>query len=151
MPIPIILITGHATAGKDTLFTIMDKLRPGQFARYAFADQLKEDLNPLCRQMFGKPIAELTATEKEIFRPVLISYGCAWRAIDPDHWVKIVDRRILWDYAQLDGIDGAAKVPVVTDCRFANEANYFTSNELYRPVNVIRVTRTDSTYTPPSE
>lgn len=144
----ILQITGHATAGKDTLFNALDTLRPGLFRRYAFADELKRELDPICAGMFNrKHVKDLTASEKKIFRPVLISVGCAWREIDPLHWVKMVDKKIEWDRGMLNN----DFIPVVNDTRFSNEHQYFVEKYGADQVSLIEVVRTDSTSTPPEE
>ena len=128
MPAPsIILLAGNRQVGKDTFYDLLAKARPGLFRGYSFADELKNDLDPISKLMFSVRTKDLDAKEKEIVRPILISYGCAWRAIDPLHWVKVVDRQIEFDRAMLDGMDGHKPtwIPVCRDVRFCNETTYF--------------------------
>ena len=117
--IKIILLTASKRMGKDTFVTILNSLYPNKFIPYSFANQLKDDLDPLSIKMFGKTSKELDGKEKEIFRSILISYGCAWRELNPLHWVEIVDAQIDWDRQKFNF------VPVCVDCRFSNEINFF--------------------------
>lgn len=114
-----ILVTGSRRVGKDTFFHLLNKLYPNQFTRKAFADELKQDLNPLSQKMFQKNVDELDNKEKEIFRPIMISYGCAWREIDPLHWVKKVSYKIAVEKLQV------YVCQVILDNRFPNEIAFF--------------------------
>lgn len=119
----IIGLYGNRGVGKDTLYHTIakewDKAVTSDmfFARRAFADKLKEGLNPIAQEMFGKDVNKLSQKEKEIFRPILIAYGCAWREIDPLHWVKIVDE-------SFNLFNNSEKI-IVTDFRFPNEVKFF--------------------------
>ena len=116
----ILGLTAAKTVGKDTFFKILkENSKYGIFERYAFADKLKLDLEPLCLNMFGISSSQLNSVQKEIIRPLYISYGCAWREIDILHWTKIVDNQI---EACLIDINST---PVITDFRFESEADYF--------------------------
>lgn len=98
----------------------------------------------------GKRVKDLTASEKKIFRPVLIAVGCAWREIDPLHWVKMVDKKIQWDYSVWEIVDSDF-IPCVLDTRFLNEHQYFVEKYGTDQVSLVEVVRTDSTSTPPEE
>lgn len=126
----IICINGFARVGKDTFFNLL-KATNRIFVRFAFADELKHDLSQLILEQFGYDIFNLSEKQKEIIRPLLISYGCAWRKIDSLHWVKIVDKKIDKiiknnNEKSLFNEDLYPKIiPCVTDCRFSNEILYF--------------------------
>ncbi len=116
-PPSVIALSGNRGVGKNTLFDRIKELRP--HARdYAFAAQLKEDLVPLIGNQFSIDPRTATGADKELIRPMLIAYGCAWRERDPEHWVKVVVQEILIRAAMTDGLF----LPVVTDVRFPNEA-----------------------------
>lgn len=152
--VSMIMITGHARSGKDTFVSLLSAARPGKFKSFAFAHDLKKCLEPICRSMFGKTVFELSLTEKEIFREVMIAFGCAWRKIDSDHWVKIVDKRIDWERSMLFS-DPSTQIPIVSDCRFPNECKWFKDKMLGNPtlgrVVVVEIDRFDSGLTPPEE
>jgi hypothetical protein len=146
----IIGISGHAGHGKDTFFSLLNSTQPNRYQRYAFADALKNDLDQLATKMFGKRASQLTGKEKEIFRPILIAYGCAWRAINIDHWVEEVDRRMSWDISVLDGANNSPVIPVLTDVRFFSEYEFFRKR--YGAAFVlVEVIRTDAKTKPPEE
>ena len=120
-----ILLLGFARrVGKDTFAECLQRIYPDSVLAYAFADQLKDDLNPLALNMFGKNISELSDEEKEIFRPILISYGCAWREINPEHWVEVVAEKMFTDEAD-PYPKHIIRLYITKDCRFRNEAEYF--------------------------
>jgi hypothetical protein len=132
----IIGLYGNRGVGKDTLYKYIveaysdirradfsakiEKTQPIYFPRLAFADELKNDLNPISQKMFKKNVHDLSAQEKEIFRPILIAYGCAWREVDSLHWVKSVDQQIQ-DMKNFS----LKQVAFITDVRFPNEAEFF--------------------------
>lgn len=117
-PTPHLVLGLHGTAGagKDTLFTRLHELH-GQYARTAFADVLKLDLRPFILQHFGIDALTCKGAEKELIRPLLISYGMAKRMVDPLHWCKRATDQIMADWQARD----EDYVPVVTDVRFENE------------------------------
>ncbi len=117
-PSLVVALSGNRSQGKDTLFQCLHRLDPG-FTRWAFADQLKADLWDLLHDQFDVDVNRATGPQKELVRPILIAYGCAHRAVDPDHWVKVVIAQI--DAHWADTPFGAPFVPVVTDARFPNE------------------------------
>jgi hypothetical protein len=111
----IIGISGNRCVGKDTFYKFLFTL-DRRFKRYAFADSLKQDLDPLFKNQFNIDIFNIEAKEKEIIRPIMISYGVAWRNIDVNHWVKNVYNNIQkeCDYT----------IPVITDLRYKNELEF---------------------------
>lgn len=112
----IIGITGARRAGKDTFAELLYRLDHSFASRYSFADALKTDLASLFQKQFGVNVFELSGDIKEILRPILITYGCVWRDIDIDHWVKVVDANI-----ETDQVENC----VITDFRFESEIKYF--------------------------
>jgi hypothetical protein len=70
---------GAARAGKDTA---SDGLG---WPSVAFADELKADIEPIARRLGLDPG---NPAHKEIFRPIMVAYGAAARAVDPDYWIK---------------------------------------------------------------
>lgn len=144
----IIGVTGYAKSGKDTFYSLLKLVAPARIRRYAFADQLKDDLDVISHRMFQKKASVLNAEEKEIFRPILISYGCAWRTLDPIHWVRIVQSRIEWDTSMLYS-DAQPILPVITDIRFFNEFS-FLREKYGKDFVMVEISR-DGAPTPPDE
>jgi len=99
--------------GKDTFFLLLKELNP-DFYRFAFADELKFGLSEFCFYLFGKQVIELTPTEKEIFRGVLIAGGKAGREINKDFWVNKVVNNIKCN---------SNFISVITDVRYSSEYN----------------------------
>ncbi len=120
----ILLLSGTRQVGKDSFQEVFPIKNNG----VAFANSLKLELTDISRKMFNKDIFSLTPEEKEIFRPIMIAYGCAWREIDPLHWVKKIERKL-----------NPSLLNIVLDFRFVNEGIYF--KEKYPDVKIIHITR----------
>lgn len=129
----VVLLTGYAKSGKDTVFKLLDKYYPNQFERYAFADALKNDVNPFLKEKTGLDVWELSGELKEKVRPLLVAYGCMMRDLgDGLHWVRKVESEML--NSKTD------KIKVITDARFPNEVTHFTNNPNYNTF-VVKVLR----------
>ncbi|MFB7675606.1 hypothetical protein ACFC26_29780 [Kitasatospora purpeofusca] len=144
MTVPNIALVGRARAGKDTLAAQLVKAHA--YTRVAFADPLKDvvlgadpivDADP---GHFGylplriSQVVKREGWEKAKSRPevrrTLQAVGQAVRDVDPEFWVRLA----------LDRIEVAAQwnLPVViTDCRYANEANALRLNG-FKLVRVLR-------------
>lgn len=120
-PNTVLLIGSTKMVGKDTLYQRLAQL-DSRFTRFSFADQLKDDLNPLIRGRFGFDIWTCKPEEKELVRPILIKYGMAQRQRDPDHWVKR-----LYELIEARWVHHPNIIPVITDGRFLNEVDFFKS------------------------
>ena len=105
--------------GKDTFYKFLKEIQPNYY-RFAFADALKRDLAPLISEKFGIDVFNPTKEQKTIIRDILIAYGCAWRAVDINHWVKVVDELII---SCNEGIPESHQC--ITDVRFPSEAEFF--------------------------
>ena len=115
----IIGICGYARSGKDTA---AKGLIEDGWRRVAFADGLKSDVMSALVESAKR--ANLPKTMwpqwriledpelKEKFRPLLVEYGRAMRALNPDYWI----RRLAHCF-----VKGSGKF-VITDVRYANEA-----------------------------
>ena len=120
----ILGIAGKKRVGKNSLANIFLDIFAAKniYAKqYAFADELKKELDPLFLINAGVSAFTEDPTEKELIRGVLIEYGTGfWRKKDPDHWIKRLEQNI------------NAAIPhivIVTDVRFAsNEAPWVKKN-----------------------
>lgn len=115
----VICISGTRKAGKDTLLKILTAI-DGRISRFSFADRLKQDIYPLLMDQFSIDPFDCNDSEKELIRPIMIAYGCAWRNVDENHWVKIVvNSANMQCSVQENTIIG------ISDIRFMNELKYF--------------------------
>jgi hypothetical protein len=138
----IIGVTGHARHGKDTTGQFL--VDNYDFARYAFADQLKSmalTLNPIIRTFTFPKHAERLATlvkllgwdkAKEIpevrrFLQVLGTEAVRDH-LGQDAWVDALDKKL-----NDDGLTRDSDI-VITDVRFPNEAQFVKRNsgEIWR-------------------
>lgn len=112
----IIAICGRKRVGKNTLCnSFLDKFKNlGIYAeQYAFADELKKEINPLFLLNAGVSAFTEDPIEKELIRKTLISYGTGyWRIKDPDHWVKRLSENL--------SNNPNPHIAIITDCRFAS-------------------------------
>ena len=117
----IIGISGVARSGKDTFFKCLNNIKsPSVFKRVAFADELKNDLSNLILNNFNIDIFNCSDEEKEIIRPIMVSYGVAARSINQNFWIdKIVNK--VSSYSD-------ARIPVLTDVRYENEQKFLKNN-----------------------
>lgn len=123
-------LCGYARSGKDTAAEVLIK---AGFTRVAFADALKLDVlialqrsaQIVNRADTGQSTGGIQVTTglfsspatKERFRPLLVEYGRAMRALSPGYWI---DRMA----ADVIGIDRV----VVTDVRYQNEVSWVQEN-----------------------
>jgi hypothetical protein len=114
-------ISGYARSGKDTFGeALVKKLSEyGIKAKtYALAKQLKIDINFLTEGDFKIDAFTKDDNEKYIIRPLLVGYGEAWRRKDPEHWLSILDSNL-----------EPKALPIITDIRYENEAQYVLDNQ----------------------
>ncbi len=124
----VLLIGSTRSVGKDTLCQRLIELDP-RFKRFSFADALKLDLLPFIEQRFGFNLYTCALEEKELVRPILISYGMAQRKKDPVHWIKELDKWVNSFISENPGF-----IAIITDARFPNEVTYF--RERYETVYI---------------
>lgn len=118
--IKLIGLSGFARSGKDTA---AQGLIAAGWERKAFADALKRDAAMALRGSiiagnFNPPQDEpapwfTDPSMKETFRPFLVEYGRAMRAIVPGYWIERLALELHPDSCY-----------VITDVRYANEAEW---------------------------
>lgn len=114
-------ISGYARSGKDTFGETLQRvfLKYGINSKtYALANQLKFDISFLTEGDFGINAFTKDDKEKKIIRPLLVGYGEAWRNADADHWLQILDSNL-----------EPRILPIITDIRYGNEADYVLENQ----------------------
>jgi hypothetical protein len=120
----ILGIAGYARCGKNSMARAISKVlvEKGILVKeYAFASELKKELNPLTTLNLGISTFTEDNKEKKIIRPLLICWGTqVWRELDEDHWVKKVD--------QVIKNDPLPHVAIITDVRFPNESSWVKEN-----------------------
>lgn len=116
-------IAGFARAGKDTIAgQLCDwHIRFGVHTKcYAFACELKREVDPFSLEKFGISAWTTNETEKELIRPMLIAVGQARIKQDPLYYVHQVAAKI--EHDQPD-------VAIITDVRFKPEAQWLKEND----------------------
>lgn len=114
----IIAIAGHACSGKDRLYTALENYYATaglKTQRFAFADELKHEVDDFLKQKVGISAWTSDPVEKKIIRPFLVFWGTEFRrAQNPDHWINCMKGSKAWNESTADLI-------VITDLRFSNE------------------------------
>lgn len=112
----IIGISGVATAGKDTLYKLLEKKLLNKniiTKRIALADQLKIDLEPFIKNYIGIDILNASPEEKKIVRGLMVVYGKIKRTqTQGKHWTSIAQK-------QVDECLNNKIIPIITDIRYS--------------------------------
>ena len=122
--VKIIGLCGAARSGKDSFYTFSKEIFKSNgivTARLAFADELKRECSKFLEDNTNiSPFTE-DPKEKEIIRPFLVTYGThVRRRLNPNCWIAKVNAKA--KNLILEGV-----VPVVTDVRYPNEADWIHS------------------------
>lgn len=117
-----LFLSGNARSGKDTFCNLVsERLSELGFLcrRVSFADQLKNELYEFCMENLKiSPFTE-NSDDKNIIRPILISYGMAKRKqTNGRYWLDKVEKTIS-ELEKFNLID----VVIVTDVRFNESGN----------------------------
>ena len=114
-------ISGFARSGKDTFGEALQKILANYGIKaktYALANQLKINIASFTKNEFGIHTFTKDDEDKKIIRPLLVGYGEAWRIANPDHWLEILDSNL-----------EPRTLPIITDIRYENEADYILENQ----------------------
>lgn len=112
----VVGIAGVATSGKDTFYALL-KAYLDQYGikvqRFAFADKLKDEIDPFLKSNVGISAWTTKPSDKLTIRPMLVAYGKVKRIqSEGTHWTSQIEKDLKAALAQ--GI-----IPVVTDVRYA--------------------------------
>lgn len=117
-------ITGVATSGKDTLFNLISKFfleKNLLTKRYALADFLKKDLENFIYEKFNINISNISSSDKELIRPIMVAYGKVKRnQTNGRYWIDNLNSILEKDMNN-------NIVPIITDVRY----NEFEMDELF--------------------
>jgi hypothetical protein len=128
----IIGISGVARSGKDTLannfVTIFEALGI-KAKRYAFADELKREVNSFLKEKTGLDSFTQNDDEKKIIRPFLVAYGTnIRRALNINCWIDTLKEFISKD-----------EIAIISDVRYENEADWIQENGFL--IHIARVSK----------
>lgn len=117
----IIGISGLARSGKDSFFELSKtflKNRGVKYRRMSFADELKEECEELLSKYTGISAFTEKDSEKEIIRPLLVTYGThIRRRLNKNCWIEKIEPKVIECFAN-------EEVVFITDVRFENEINW---------------------------
>jgi len=116
-------IGGISTCGKDLCGKIISNILQNKgykLQRFAFADELKNDIDAFCKEKYKISAWTTNPEEKKIIRPILVAHGCIMRKIQPDYWIKRIEPLI--DVNNCN-------VVILTDVRFTNEVKWLKYKE----------------------
>lgn len=120
----IIAISGHARSGKDSLYNILERHYTKQglkCKRFAFADELKYEVDDFLKSKVGVSAWTNNSSEKELIRPFLVFWGTEFRrGQNADYWIECMKNSEQWR-------NSSADVHIITDLRFSNEYYWLKS------------------------
>ena len=121
----IIGVGGLAKSGKDLFCTIAANLLKEKkitTIKFAFADELKDDIDSFLREKYGISAWTSDPDEKEIIRGLLVAHGCCKRnQTKGQHWIDKIQTNILNFGLSLPD------VIFLSDIRFKNEVEFIHS------------------------
>ena len=117
----LIGLCGLARCGKDSFFEISKNIlnKKGiEVQRYAFADSLKQECDELLNKYVGISAFTEKSSEKEIIRPLLVTYGThIRRKLNQNCWIDKINNDVVESISK-------NKVVFITDVRFKNEIDW---------------------------
>ena len=120
----IIGVCGLARSGKDTFFDFAEEYyndKNIKCKRFAFADELKKEIDKSLRSKFNISAFTQDPKEKEIIRPHLVSHGMEKReSSEGCYWIEKIENKVL-DFSNQN------KIAIITDARFENEVDWINN------------------------
>ncbi|MAH50817.1 hypothetical protein CMI37_33675 [Candidatus Pacearchaeota archaeon] len=122
----IIGLSGVAGAGKDLFYTLLSKRIKCE--RYAFADELKEEVHDWCHQNYNICTIDCRGEEKQKIRPLLVFHGKMRRDSSKGrYWIEKLKEKMNWWEASNPFWESSTGLDVVTDVRY----NAYESDEVH--------------------
>jgi energy-coupling factor transporter ATP-binding protein EcfA2 len=113
----IIGICGPARSGKDTLadsFAEIFKEYKVKTQKLSFAKELKYECKSFVKRTLGIDIFTEVTEEKDIIRPLLVTWGThVRRKLNDNVWIDALEKRM-----------HSNKIVIISDVRFENEFNW---------------------------
>lgn len=89
----VIGLSGYAGSGKDFLYSVLSKKL--NCKRFALADELKIELNPLVKTLYGVDLLTCEGEDKKKIRPLLVSHGLIRRnETKGRYWIEKISKKI---------------------------------------------------------
>ena len=149
--ISFIGLSGLAGSGKDLFFSLSKNLLKKHgipCIRLALADELKEQCDESCKQMFGVSAINCSREDKSKIRDFLVFYGSVMRKqTEGRHWINLLNKRIKNVRRNLNLEQVKKAVCIITDIRYAEykkDEVFWIKDELKG--NLIHITRYDKDY-----
>ena len=117
----IIGISGLARSGKDSFFDLAKtflRKKGLKYRKMSFADELKKECEELLSKYVGVSAFTEKDSEKEIIRPLLVTYGThIRRKLNENCWIEKIEPEVKRCLANKE-------VVFITDVRFKNEIDW---------------------------
>lgn len=126
----IIGVAGYARCGKDTFVKIAINILSNngyKAYRLAFADELKNDIDPFLKEKYGVSAWTSNPLEKDLIRPLLVAHGCGKRNQgDGKYWIEKINNKIqnILSIQEKDSYQDYWDFVLISDCRFCNELEF---------------------------
>ena len=121
--IKVLGICGFARSGKDSFADFLCKLFPCEFKKTSLAYELKRDLNPFLLSKLGISAFTEKPKEKEIIRPLLITWGTdvIRNKFSKSYWIDKIKKKIVEN-------SKSNFITIIPDVRFVNEIEWIKMN-----------------------
>lgn len=127
--IKLIGISGNASSGKDSLYLILEEIlnnKQIKIEKISLADKLKIDLFEFIKLKTGISVFTNDRKQKEIIRPIMVSYGKAKRILsNGQYWISLINNKVK------ECISNKI-IPIITDVRYdeypKDEFSYILEN-----------------------
>jgi len=117
----LIGVSGFARTGKDTFYkrcASFLSFHGFKSKKYSFAHALKSEIDPLLSEHVGISAFTEKDIEKEIIRPLLVTYGTdIRRKLNPNCWIESIQDKVQSDLS-------SGHYVFISDVRFLNEAEW---------------------------
>jgi len=121
--ISFIGLSGFAGSGKDLFYSMSKnalKKEGVPCLRLSLADELKQQCDETCKQMFGVSSVDCSREEKAKIREFLVFYGSVMRKqTEGRHWLNLLNKRIKTIRRNLNTEQVSKAVCIITDIRYA--------------------------------
>jgi len=119
----IIGICGFARSGKDSFANFLTNCFPGKVKKASLAYELKKDFDPFLIKKIGISAFTEEPKQKEIIRPLLISWGTdvIRNNFSKNYWIEKINKKVVENF-------NLGFITIIPDVRFKNEIEWVKQN-----------------------
>ena len=144
-------LSGFAGSGKDLFFSLSKSVLKKEgipCMRLSLADELKQQCDKTCKEMFGISATKCSREDKSKIRDFLVFYGSVMRKqTEGKHWTDLLNKRIKTIKRNLNTEQVKKAVCIVTDIRYSEypeDETFWLKNNLKG--TLIHISKYDKSY-----